>query len=93
MNFEFIYNQMVRILHCNICIANNQGDIEKIYGNISGEQNPLLTDEPFRLQLLQRMTSPIRCIPSCANCSIIPPPFPISSAIPAFPIFIRRSNI
>ena len=54
MNFEFIYNQMVKILHCNICIANNRGDIEKIYGNISGKQNPLLTDEPFRLQLLQR---------------------------------------
>ncbi len=54
MNFEFIYNQMVGILHCNICLVNDQGDIEKIYGDIPGKQNPLLTDEAFRLQLLQR---------------------------------------
>lgn len=54
MNFDFIYGQMVGILHCNICLINDQGDIEKIYGDISEKQNPLLTDESFRLQLLQR---------------------------------------
>ena len=47
MNFDFIYSQMVGILHCNICLINDKGDIEKIYGDISEKQNPLLTDEAF----------------------------------------------
>ena len=38
------------------------------------------------------MTSLIRFSLSCANCSIIPTPFPISSSIPRFPIFSRGSN-
>jgi len=42
--------------------------------------------------LTLQKTSPIRCSPSCAFCSIIPLMFPISSCTPRFPTFYCGSN-
>lgn len=54
MNFEYICNQMVKVLHCNICCIDANGEIEKCFGASAGDANPLFTDEAFRKKILQR---------------------------------------
>lgn len=47
MNREFLLNQWVSILHCNICLVNRDYKIEKCFGDLAPESNPLYTDAPF----------------------------------------------
>lgn len=54
LDFDYIYSQMVLVLRCSVCLINHQGTIEKTYGDIATQANPLLTDDAFRQQLLAR---------------------------------------
>lgn len=54
MNINYICSQMVRMLHCNIIILNEQNEIEKYYGDMANESNPLLTDMEFLKKTAER---------------------------------------
>lgn len=47
MNLEYIYEQMVRILHGNITCISESGAIEACYGDMAVQCNPLFTDPEF----------------------------------------------
>lgn len=47
MNLEYIYEQMVRILHGNITCISESGAIEACYGDMAAQCNPLFTDPEF----------------------------------------------
>lgn len=47
MNLEYIYEQMVRILHGNITCISESGAIEACYGDMAVQCNPLFTDPKF----------------------------------------------
>ena len=47
MNFEYICEQMVRILHGNITCISESGAIEACYGDMAVQCNPLFTDPEF----------------------------------------------
>ena len=47
MNLEYIYEQMVRILHGNITCISKSGAIEACYGDMAAQCNPLSTDPEF----------------------------------------------
>lgn len=47
MNLEYIYEQMVRILHGNITCISESGTIEACYGDMAVQCNPLFTDPEF----------------------------------------------
>lgn len=47
MNFEYICEQMVRILHGNITCISESGAIEACYGDMAAQCNPLFTDPEF----------------------------------------------
>ena len=54
MNLDYICSQMVRMLHCNIIILNEHLTIEKCYGDMVYECNPLLTDGCFLKKTVER---------------------------------------
>lgn len=54
MNLEYIYKQMVRVLHCNIIYINSWGRIEAGYGDMAEKCNPLFTDSEFLLEIHNR---------------------------------------
>lgn len=47
MNLEYIYRQMVRVLHGDIICVNEEGEIEACYGDMDSHSNPLFTDPKF----------------------------------------------
>lgn len=47
MNWKFLLNQWVRILHCNIYVVNRDYEIEKVYGDLIAESSPLYMDPEF----------------------------------------------
>ena len=47
MNLEYIYEQMVRILHGNITCISESGAIEACYGDMAVQCNPVFTDPEF----------------------------------------------
>ena len=56
MNWDFMLNQWVRILHCNIYIVNSGYGIEKVYGDLIPEACPLYMDSAFFTMLMDRET-------------------------------------
>lgn len=54
MNLEYICNQMIRMLHCNICCIHKDGGVGKCLGDNVAEMNPVLTDGKFREKILHR---------------------------------------
>ena len=54
MNIDYICSQLVRMLHCNIVFLDEHGKIEKYYGDMAKECNPLLTDRDFLQKTAQR---------------------------------------
>lgn len=54
MNWEFLLNQWVRILHCNIYVVNGDYEIEKVYGDLIAESSPLYMDPEFFMMLVDR---------------------------------------
>lgn len=51
---EYIYKQMVRVLHCNIIYINSFGEIEKAYGDMVEKCSPLFTDSKFLSEIHKR---------------------------------------
>ena len=47
MNMDFMLDQLVRILHCNIYLIDRDCQICKTFGDVLPEANPLYTDRPF----------------------------------------------
>ena len=54
MNLEYVYNQMVRIIHCDICCIYENGSSGICLGDRPMEMNPLFTDIKFRNQIMSR---------------------------------------
>lgn len=54
MNWKFLLNQWVRILHCNIYVVNRDYEIEKVYGDLIAESSPLYMDPEFFMMLVDR---------------------------------------
>ena len=54
MNIDYICSKLVRMLHCNIVFLDEHGKIEKYYGDMAKECNPLLTDRDFLQKTAQR---------------------------------------
>ncbi len=54
MNIDYICSQLVRMLHCNIIFLNDHRKVEKCYGDMAKECNPLLTDQDFLQKIADR---------------------------------------
>lgn len=54
MNLEYIYRQMVRVLHGDITCINEKGKIEACYGDMAAYSNPLFTDPEFLQDICSR---------------------------------------
>ena len=54
MNLDYVCNQMIRILHCNICYINMAGQIEMYFGDGADGMNPVFTDAIFREKIIRR---------------------------------------
>lgn len=54
MNLEYIYRQMVRVLHGDIICINEEGKIEACYGDMAALGNPLFTDPEFLADICNR---------------------------------------
>lgn len=54
MNMDFMLDQWVRILHCNIYLIDKDCQICKTFGDVLPEANPLYTDRPFLEMLIDR---------------------------------------
>lgn len=54
MNWDFVLNQWVSIFHCNIYYLEKNGGIERAYGDVRPEANPLYTDADFLKMLAGR---------------------------------------
>lgn len=54
MNSEYIYRQMVRVLHGDIICINEEGKIEACYGDMAEQSNPLFTDPEFLADICNR---------------------------------------
>lgn len=52
MNMDFMLDQWVRILHCNIYLIDKDCQICKTFGDVLPEANPLYTDRPFLEMLI-----------------------------------------
>ncbi len=54
MNWDFVLNQWVSIFHCNMYYLEKNGGIERAYGDLQPEANPLYTDADFLKMLAGR---------------------------------------
>lgn len=70
MSLEYICSQLVRMLHCNICLIDENKEILQTYGSVLQKENPFYTDADLRRTVSDRS---IKDIPDifCENHSIL----------------------